>query len=388
MKIGIFGGTFDPVHMGHIKLAQQAREELLLDKIVFVPNWVQPFKTGQTITSGEHRLAMLKRANQFFPAMEVDRYEIDRKMVSYTIDTLEHYRETNPEADLYFLMGADAFLRIEEWKDSKRLLREYGFVIGNRPGYEDNGLPSLVVRLQEIYNARIHLLDNPLFDLNSTTLRERVRKGESLAGLVPLKVEEYILNNRLYGLADIEERIYKEIPEKRKQHTIGVVNTAMKLAEHYGADLYKTRIAALYHDYCKDVGIHRLDRYVEEYELCSKYKNQPHLSHGKVAAERIKKELGIEDEDVLNALRYHTTGRKGMSLLEKVIYLADAIEPNRVYPGVEELRERAWVDLDEALLLAINQTISYVEKKGCALDQDTLEAQKDLQKRIKEKVNG
>ncbi|MFA7662116.1 MAG: bis(5'-nucleosyl)-tetraphosphatase (symmetrical) YqeK, partial [Anaerovoracaceae bacterium] len=129
------------------------------------------------------------------------------------------------------------------------------------------------------------------------------------------------------------------------------------------------------------------NKYIDQYHLGLKYKNQPQLSHGRIAAERVKREQGIVDEEVLDAIRYHTTGRKGMTLLEKIIYLSDAIEPTRNYPGVEKLRELAWINMDEAVIKAMDQTIYHVNKKGMELDMETVEARDDLRKKMKEKVN-
>ncbi len=387
MSIGIFGGTFDPVHVGHLALAQSAMREVLLDKVVFVPNWIQPFKTGQAVTPGEDRLAMLEKALGPYPNMVIDEVELSHEKVSYTIDTMDYFRNANPNEDLYFLMGADAFFRIEEWKNASRLLREYGFVIGSRPGYEDHQLLVLIKEIQNKYGTRILMLENPLFDVSSTRLRGMAEKGEPLIGLVPRSVAEYIQENKVYNPEKREEEALEGIVGPRRDHILGVVETAMELAQRYGADIYKARTAALYHDYCKDLDNETTNQYIEEYHLESKYKNQPQLSHGRIAAERVKREQGIVDEEVLDAIRYHTTGRKGMTLLEKIVYLSDTIEPTRDYPGVEKLRALAWVNIDEAVIMAMDQTISHVNQKGMELDIDTVEARDDLRKKIKEKEN-
>ena len=387
MSIGIFGGTFDPVHLGHLALAKSAIQEVLLDKVVFVPNWIQPFKTGQAVTPGANRLAMLEKALAPYPTMAIDEVELNQERVSFTIDTMDYFRKANPNEDLYFLMGADAFFRIEEWKDASRLLQEYGFVIGSRPEYEDNQLRVLVREIQNRYGTRIRLLENPLFDVSSTRLRGMAEKGETLAGLVPSAVAEYIQENNVYNPEKRGEEALDGISVSRKNHILGVMDTAMKLAQRYGADIYKARTAALYHDYCKGLDNETTNQYIDQYHLDAKYKNQPQLSHGRIAAERVKREQGIVDKEVLDAIRYHTTGRKGMTLLEKIVYLSDAIEPTRNYPGVEKLRELAWVNIDEAVMKAMNQTISHVNKKGMELDMDTVEARDDLRKKIKEKVN-
>jgi predicted HD superfamily hydrolase involved in NAD metabolism len=180
--------------------------------------------------------------------------------------------------------------------------------------------------------------------------------------------------------------IEKNSSESRKTHIDGVVITADILALHYGADRQKTKVAALCHDLYRGIKDEALNIYVKQLGLQKKYLNNGNLAHGKIAAEMIKKDFGIEDEDILNAVRYHTTGRAGMSTLEKVIFLADSIEPGRSYPGVEEIRQIAENDLDLACLMCLERTIEYINKKGYFLDPDTLDAKEWFLK--KENING
>lgn len=183
----------------------------------------------------------------------------------------------------------------------------------------------------------------------------------------------------------IREYIEKNYSEKRKVHTEGVRKTAIALARKYGADEKKAEIAALFHDMYRGVSEEVLNYYVKHLNLPQKYKNNCNLAHGKIAAIVMENEYHIEDEDILNAVKFHTTGRAGMSLLEKIIYIADAIEPNRNYPGVEQLRKVAETDLDEACLLSLTNTIHFVNSEKKYLDEDTVLAQKDLERLIKNK---
>lgn len=166
----------------------------------------------------------------------------------------------------------------------------------------------------------------------------------------------------------------KHASDQRKEHIEGVVATADALAIRYGADRQKTRLAALSHDLYRGVKADALNIYVKQLGLPKKYFDNCNLAHAKVAAEMLMKDFGIDDEDVLNAVRYHTTGRPNMSTLEKVIFLADSIEPARNYPGLEEIRKTAEIDLDQACLMCLERTIDYINKKGYFLDPDTLDA--------------
>lgn len=184
----------------------------------------------------------------------------------------------------------------------------------------------------------------------------------------------------------IVDYIKKNFSEKRRIHTEGVRVTAIHLAKKYGADVKKAETAALFHDMFRGLSEDILNYYVKNLGLPDKYLNNRNLAHGKIAAKIMEKDYGITDEDTLNAVSFHTTGRAGMSLLEKVIYIADATEPNRSYPGVNELRRLAEDDLDKACLKSLTNTVEYVSSMGNYLDEDTLYAKEDLEK--KEKLNG
>lgn len=163
------------------------------------------------------------------------------------------------------------------------------------------------------------------------------------------------------NLEEIKKHIEKELSSERMKHTLGVISEAEKLAERYGVDKEKAKLAALCHDMARCMPVDSIE-----------------LAHAKMAADLLKCEWGIEDPDVLNAVTYHTTGRPGMSLLEKIIYLADAIEPGRNYPGVGRLRKLAYEDLDKACAEVMRQTIEYVKHKGCEIDDNTIKAMEEL----------
>lgn len=188
----------------------------------------------------------------------------------------------------------------------------------------------------------------------------------------------------------IREYIEKNFSEKRKIHTEGVRKTAIALAQQYGADPEKAEIAALFHDMFRGVPADVLNYYIKHLALPEQYIDNPNLAHGKIAAVIMERDYGITDADIIHAVSYHTTGRAGMSVLEKVIYIADAIEPNRSYPGVEEIRRAVETDLEQACLLSMCRTIEYVKTQGVFLDADTIAARDDLQKQyaIKERENG
>jgi len=180
----------------------------------------------------------------------------------------------------------------------------------------------------------------------------------------------------------INKYIDRHMSEKRRVHTEGVRETAIKLAELYGADVEKAEEASLYHDIYRGVNKEELNQFIDQFNLPQRYKDNPNLAHSKLAAIAMERDFGVTDRDVINAVSYHTTGRAGMSVLEKVVFLADAIEPGRDYPGVDELRRLAYVDLDRACLLSLTRTAEFVKEQGIYLDEDTLAAKEYLENEL------
>lgn len=172
----------------------------------------------------------------------------------------------------------------------------------------------------------------------------------------------------------INKYINEHYSEKRKTHTEGVRRTVIPMAQKYGADPEKAETAALFHDMFRGTPVDELNRLIDETGVPEKYKGSANLAHGKLAAAVMKRDWGIEDEDILDAVSFHTTGRAGMSQLEKVVFLADAIEPGRDYPGVDDLRRTAGYDLDEACLKSLEGTVEFLNEQGSFVDHDTIDA--------------
>lgn len=180
----------------------------------------------------------------------------------------------------------------------------------------------------------------------------------------------------------IIEYIEQNLKPHRLEHTYSVAAEAVKLAEKYGENADKAELAALFHDMFRSTPVQVLDMYVRQLGLPKRIIDNPNLSHGKIAAAVMKKDYGIDDEDMINAVAYHTTGRAGMSKLEKIIFLADAIEPGRNYPTVEETRSIAYEDLDRACISSLERTVEYIREIGEYLDPDTLNALCDLKEKL------
>jgi nicotinate-nucleotide adenylyltransferase len=191
-RIGVMGGTFDPIHLGHLVTAEQARGELELDEVIFVPAG-SPWQKGRDVTPSEHRYLMTVLATSAHPCFCVSRLEIDRDGPTYTVATLRALREAEPDAALYFITGADAILNILTWNAAKECLMLAKFVAATRPGYDLRALDDHGLRDDVI------VLDVPALAISSSDIRERFASARPVRYLIPHAVEEYARKHGLYG---------------------------------------------------------------------------------------------------------------------------------------------------------------------------------------------
>ncbi|GAB6100226.1 nicotinate-nucleotide adenylyltransferase [Halanaerocella petrolearia] len=195
LTIGIMGGTFDPIHNGHLLTAECAAYQYDLDQVIFVPSGNPPHKTEQRITDAEDRYVMALLATMSNPKFTVSRIEIDRTGLSYTIDTVRAFKEIYPEAEIYFITGADAILEIFTWKNPEELLKEAKFIAASRPGYS---LSKLGQEVYDSYRDSIHILEIPNLAISSTDIRHRIEAGRTIKYQLPEEVEAYIGKHDLY----------------------------------------------------------------------------------------------------------------------------------------------------------------------------------------------
>lgn len=196
-KYAIFGGSFDPIHIGHLKLAKAAAEECNLDKLYLMPNYISPFKMDHKVTATEDRVAMVKACLDYCEAFDISLYEVNREKPSYTIETLEHFDEYY-EGKLYFVLGFDSVLDLEKWFRGPEIISRYPLITGRRPGTGDESGFRKIEEYREKYNADITVLDIEPFDASSTEIREKIRNSESTDGILTPEVQEYIRENGLY----------------------------------------------------------------------------------------------------------------------------------------------------------------------------------------------
>ena len=387
MKIGIYGGTFNPPHLGHMAAAKAAVAALKLDKLLLIPAAIPPHKALPSDTPApEHRLAMVEKwADGMGAGAEVSALELEREGKSYTSDTLRDIRQTYPDAELWLLMGTDMFLTLHLWHEPEVILSLAGICAFGRTEQDGEALfAPQREHLQKNFDAKITTITlHGLVDISSTRLREQLENGGGGKYLLP-SVYGYILMHRLYGtkadlknldLNQLRACSYSMMRAKRIPHVMGVEEEAVKLAQRWGADPELARRAGILHDCTKYYEL------PEQLDICEEYgvrldaleQKAVKLLHSKTGACIARGVFGQPDA-VYDAIFWHTTGKADMTTLEKVLYIADYMEPNRDFDGVERLRHLAYTDLDKAMLLGVEMTIQEMQQRQVPIHTNTLQA--------------
>lgn len=385
-RIALFGGTFDPIHNGHLVLARELAVRLKLDRVVMMPTFVPPHKIKTEMASAVDRLEMCRIACAPYPELTVSEREINRRGASFTVLTLEELHTAYPNAELFLLVGSDMFLTLASWYRFADIARLATLCTVPRDDDSIEKLRAYAATL-EAQGARcvIESVDTPR--VSSTEIRALARENQPLEGLVPPEVEAYIEAHQLYAAQreyrDVEEQ-YRDIlrgrlTPKRYRHSLAVAEQAEHLAEKYGADPKKARTAGLLHDILKDTdGDSQLQIFKDFGILLDDVeKNAPKLWHAHAGAVFLEHILGIDDPDILLPIRYHTTGRAGMSLPEIILYLADFTSADRQYPDVEVMRELTERSIQEAMRYALRYTIDDLKAQGLPVHPDTLDCYAD-----------
>ena len=404
MKIGILGGTFDPVHNTHIYMAKEVLKGLKLDKVYLMPSFCPPHKNSAKITSEFHRVNMVKLALEEFDNIEYSDFEI-RNNLSYTADTLTLWKEQYPEDELYFIIGGDSVSGFENWYHPEIILEKATLVVIRRNDVTletfEKTIKHLTIKyylnseMSSHYQNRLVVLDTDVSGISSSFIRNHPL--EKCKDLLPAKVYEYIHRNMLYmtedvnmawSVAEIKSDLQKVLKKSRYVHTLGVAGLAKDMAEAFDVNPNQAYLAGLLHDCAKHYSNEQLietcvknDIMISDYE-----KKAPYLLHGKVGAYIAEKKYNIEDEQVLNAVKWHTTGKSDMTKLEQIIFCADYIEPGRtVQPNLSFLRKISMKDLDLLTFHILNDTLDYLQHKNQIIDSFTEEAFEFYKEKVGEK---
>jgi len=383
-KIGIYGGSFNPPHLGHILAAKEFQRTLNLDLLLFVPAATPPHKMlHPNSPDAKTRLHLLQLAAQELPFARVDDLELHREGASYTVDTLKALRANYPEDDLYLCMGTDMFQSFDSWYQPKEICSMAKIAMAHRADTDEEELQELAKTFRKKYGTKPELICNEFLEVSSTQVRRLLILGGAEDFLAPAVLAEIRIRG-LYGTGcsrkDLPfEQLKQESLSLHKQsriaHVVGCSETARELAILHGEDPDAAERAGILHDITKALNG------CDQLRLCEKYgitisdfdRKHTKLLHAVTGAAVAEHVFG-ESEAVVQAIRWHTSGKADMTTLEKIIYIADYIEPNRDFPGVEKLRKLAKTDLDAAMLMGLNMAVEHVRRQGAIVGVHSLEA--------------
>ncbi len=395
MKIGIYGGTFNPIHTGHMAAAKFAVEYLQLDLLYLIPAGLPPHKAlAENTPEAAHRLQMTQlAAGAIGKNVKVLDVELRRTGKSYTVDTLRELRAWHPQDELYFFMGTDMFLTFHKWYQPEEIAKLCTICAFGRSEADTEELFAVQREyLHRTLGANVITLVLPkIVEISSTDLRMRLQVGGGAEFLHPA-VYGYILRERLYGTqCDLKRLDLHQLrcvacsllKPSRVPHVLGTEEMAARLAVRWGVDEEEARRAALLHDCTKLFSREQHDDFcrLNGIELDAIEQQEEKLLHAKTGAALAAQMFGVSNA-IREAIQFHTTGKADMTTLQKIIYLADYIEPTRDFDGLTELRALAMENLDAAMLQSFTMAVENLERKGGVVHPNSVHARDFLREQI------
>lgn len=394
-KIGIMGGTFNPIHISHVILGEQAKNLFGLDKVLFMPSKNPPHKDINIKISDTDRANMIKLALEGHKGLEFSDFEFKREGFTYTSDTLELITAEQEDTRFYFIIGGDSIAYFDKWHLPEVILSHSSLLVTQRADMDRKDTFEQITRIRDIFSyeqengtryiPEIHYLTAPAMDISSSDIRASVACGIPISGLVPPSVEEYIKNNSLYLIDKLEKAkadLKNCLSPHRYQHSCSVAVFAATLAMAHGYDVIKAYTAGILHDCAKYLSDEQILDEAAKYGIIPDENEKAYpnnLLHGKIAAFFARDKYGFEDEDIFNAIFYHTSNKPAMNTLEMIIALSDMLEYGRnmnFTPSLDIIRSIASTDLELALYYIYENNVPYLLKtfnnQVCTL---TLEAQ-------------
>lgn len=392
VRIGILGGTFNPVHNAHIRVAEEALKQFSLDKIWFMPAGAPPHKQNREIVSAGHRCNMILAAIEGHDQFELFDYEVKKDTLSYTAHTMSELKELYQDVEFFFIIGGDSLLKFEHWREPEKIVRLTNLLACGRAGEDNLHVQEKIHELNERWHCNIQYFEVPNMSVSSQRIRSLLSKCNNenvlteLKEMLSRKVFDYICTNHLYG-AENKMKSQEEIVIKlsnllsphRFRHVVGVANLAASIAMAHGREDINTFLyAGLLHDCAKYMKYDEMLSFAKEHMLdVTPYLGEMSFQLHAVLGEFLAKtEYGVNDIDILNAIRYHTVGHLQMSFLEKCIFLADYLEPSRDFPAeptLTQMRQMAFIDVDKTLYYVMKNKLAHIRSCGTTLDDTTVQ---------------
>ena len=390
MRIAFFGGSFDPIHKGHLELIRSALDSGACDIVIVIPTVSNSFKRGRVLIPAPYRFYMAKEAiaSEFKKNVFVCDIEFGLEGISYTVNTLREItkdsyiipflmkngidgKEAAKRHCFFWLCGSDILPTFDQWHKPEEILSYVVLLVAKRLG-DDTNVYEQGARLKSLFGCDIAVIDMKGVDQSSSS----IKKNSSFKELPPV-VQDFIKTHDIYNAVtaldhcsdeacvkfyDYANRLYPLLSAKRLLHTLNVGLLSAKLAHCHGVDVDKALIAGTLHDCAKEIPIDEQRRMAQA--VSGNLFTDEKLLHSPAGAYMARETFGIEDDEILDAITYHTTGRGNMTDLDLIVYLADKIEPSRTYTDLSEMRKIAPSDLDAAAKLCRAAVIDKFKKKG------------------------
>ena len=384
MRIGIYGGTFNPIHNTHIEIAKAAFSQFNLDKVYFLVAGTPPHKDTAESIADSCRLEMVRLAIKDEPNLYIDDREIYRSGKSYSYITMTELKSEHPTDEIFFIMGSDSLIHFKDWVKPD-IISEYAtIIVAPRLGDDMESLHSVIAEYKKLFKGDFSIIDYNANGLASSKIRASFYEDEAVKKDLCPQVIDYISQHNLYSpysynyddVMKLSEAMKKELKPGRYVHTLGVATTAYAMALKWNYPAYTAMVAGMLHDCAKCISD------AERIEICEKNNlpiseiesKYPHLLHGKVGAYFCKTKYEIHDPQIAHAITYHTTGCPNMNLLDKIIFVADYIEPGRSkQPRLDILRATAYTDLDKCVYMILEDSVEYLNENPDMVDPTTIE---------------
>lgn len=351
MKIAIYGGAFNPIHKGHIKMAKYVIDNLKLDKLIFVPSFKGPFKKNIELVSGEDRIKMLELVIE--NNMAISGFEINRKGVSYTIDTVKYFKNQYPEDELFLILGSDNLTKLNKWKNIDEITKLVKIIVFRRSENFSK------INLKK-YNCI--LLDNEITEESSTGFISGEYKN------VESKVKHYIGKNKFY----FGEIVRANLSVERYKHSLYAAKFGVDLAKHLKLDAKKAYYACLMHDITKEWDFDKQRSFLK-YFLVDEEKMENYELHQATGAIWLKKFFAINDSEMTDAIAKHTTLSLELTPMDKLVFMADKLCIGRKWDGIQKIRKMCFTDFDKAFGLTVNKVKEFNESKGIVINEQQKE---------------
>lgn len=407
MRIGLYGGSFDPIHNGHLSIVRGALRSGAVDLVMVIPTARNPFKRGKVLSAAPYRYYMVKEtieAEINDPRVLVSDAEFFTEGISYTVNTLHYLTEKNKIRDIltnngieeekasedhtyFWLCGSDILPMFDKWYKANEIISMVSLLVASRPG-DGIDIDDEKIRLNKAFGHEVPLLK---FDIEGVEASSSDIKRTGDDKEIPETARDFIKEHALYNFKDVWEAVddetankfldfaielYPILRRKRLLHTLNTGLLSAHLALIHGADVNKALIAGELHDCAKELPEDEQRRLAQA--RCGDLFTDFKLLHSPAGATMAKERFGIEDEEILNAITYHTTGRGDMPTLDRIVYLADKIEPSRTYADLSEMRKVAEYDLTEAVKLCLGAVIDKFRKQDRSNHPLTEDLARDL----------